>query len=139
MDALERLRARIADFPGYDGEHNRRLADEFVRSYLGEALANVLAERSQLSPDLQSRLDALLLQLGFADPKSFATHHVIEGLVKPGEEDEVATQDAATVELADRARSVDPSALPGLLDEVARTLDLRQAAMRAAAAPPKTS
>jgi hypothetical protein len=138
MDPLDMLRARIAAFPGYDGENNRRLADEFVRSYLGEALVNVAGGNAELPADMQSRIDALLLRVGFADPKSFAAHG-IPTADRSADGGEVATQDAATVEIADRARSVDPALLNGLLDEVTQTLDRREAAMRAAAAPAPAS
>jgi len=138
MDPLDVLRAHIAAFPGYDGENNQRLADEFVRSYLGEALANVAGDNAQLPADVQSRVDALLLRVGFADPKSFAAHGVA-ARVRPPDGGDVAVQDVATIELADRARSVAPDALGGLLDEVTQTLDRREAAMRAAAAPAQAS
>ena len=137
MDSLDVLRARIAAFPGYDGENNRRLADEFVRSYLGEALVNIAGGNGRFPADVQSRIDELLLRVGFADLKSFAAHGVLTA-DRSADGGEVAVQDAATVEIADRVRSVDAASLNGLLDEVTQTLDRRESAMRAAAAPART-
>ncbi|MGA7095182.1 MAG: hypothetical protein WBX23_14260, partial [Candidatus Cybelea sp.] len=71
MEPLEQLRAKISDFPGYDGELQRRLSDEYVRSYLGEALAD-LAARGVLPPELRERADDLILRVGFADQHAFA-------------------------------------------------------------------
>jgi hypothetical protein len=132
MDPLEQLRARIVGFPGYDGDLERRRSDEFVRSYLGEALAD-LDVRCSPAPELKQRIDALLLRVGFADQKSFATHPGLAGmhaLASAG--NSVAIEDAAVVEVADQAGSVEPDAVAGYLDEVAATLDRRDTAMRAA-------
>ncbi len=135
MDPLEQLRVRIAGFPGYDGDLERRRSDEFVRSYLGEALADLEVRCGSTLPELKQRLDALLLRVGFADQKSFSIHHVIAGMrVAASADSSVAAADAAAVEVADQARSVEPEALEGYLDEVATALDRRDAAMRAAAA-----
>ena len=57
MEPLEQLRAKIAGFPGYDGDLERRRSDEYVRSYLGEALAD-FAGRCTLPAELQARVDA---------------------------------------------------------------------------------
>lgn len=129
VGALEELRARIAGFPGYDGDLERRHSDQYVRSYLGEALVE-LAARCRLPSDQQQRLDDLVLRVGFSDPHAFARHYI------PAAEKEssapVAAADAATVELADRASTLDVAAVPGFLDEVAAALDERDAAMQAA-------
>jgi hypothetical protein len=131
MEPLEQLRAKIAGFPGYDGDLERRRSDEYVRSYLGEALTE-LAARCELAPELQQRVDELLLRVGFADPRDFAMHHIIAG--KQGTDDggAVAEADATTVELADRATSLNAASVPGYLDEVIAVLDGREAAIRAA-------
>jgi hypothetical protein len=132
MKPVEQLRAKIAGFPGYDGDLERRLSDEYVRSYLGEALAN-LAASNVLPPDLHGRIDALVLRVGFADPRDFATHHIVAAGDAADDGGAVAAADAATVELADRAASLDTASAPRYLDDVAATLDEREAAIRAAA------
>ncbi|HVR47454.1 MAG TPA: hypothetical protein VMT95_12565 [Candidatus Binatia bacterium] len=133
MDPLEQLRARIAGFPGYDGDLERRRSDEFVRSYLGEALADLEVRCGSISPELRQRFDALLLRVGFADQKAF--HHVVARVhAAPNVDSSIAVADVATVDLASQAPQVEPDRLARYLDEVAATLDRRDAAMRAAAA-----
>jgi hypothetical protein len=111
MDPLEQLRARIAGFPGYDGDLERRRSDEFVRSYLGEALADLEVRCGSISAELRQRFDALLLRVGFADQRAF--HHVVTRVHAAASADgSIAVADAAA----------------------AATLDRRDAAMRAAAA-----
>jgi len=131
MEPLQQLRAKIAEFPGYDGDLERRRSDEYVRSYLGEALAALVA-RSQLAPDVREKIDDLILRVGFADPRSFAMHQFIATKPQAGEQDAVADFDAATVTLADRAASVDAASAAQYVDDVTAALDRRDAAMRAA-------
>ena len=75
MDSLELLHAKIHGFPGYDTALERRHSDEYVRSYLGERLSE-MAVRCTLPPDLQARVDVLLLRVAFANPKDFNAHDV---------------------------------------------------------------
>jgi hypothetical protein len=132
MDPLAQLRAKIADFPGYDDDLCRRRSDALVRSYLGEALADLAARCDPLPPELQARVDQLLLRVGFADPKSFAVHNGIAAMHQVSEAT-VTAADAATVELADRASAVAAGDLASYFDDVTATLDRREVAMRAAA------
>ncbi len=129
MEPLERLRAKIEDFPGYDTDLELRRSDEYVRSYLGEALTE-FAQRGNVTAEQQQRIADLLLRVGFADPRNFA-HHLGATRHAAHENDEVAAADAATVELADRAASLDPDATSGYLDEVVALLDVRETAIRA--------
>lgn len=131
MELLEQLRAKISGFPGYDGELERRLSDEYVRSYLGEALAD-LAARDVLPPELRERVDEAILRVGFANQHAFAAH--ARGKTPDArDESAVAAADAATVALADRAASLDGASAASYLDQVTATLDKRDAAIRAAA------
>ncbi|MFZ0031019.1 MAG: hypothetical protein WAK84_04010 [Candidatus Cybelea sp.] len=131
MELLEQLRAKISGFPGYDGELERRLSDEYVRSYLGEALAD-LAARDVLPPELRERVDEAILRVGFANQHAFAAH--ARGKTPDArDESAVAAADAATVALADRAASLDAASAASYLDQVTATLDKRDAAIRAAA------
>lgn len=132
MEPLDRLRAKISGFPGYDSDFERRRSDELVRSYLGEALSE-LSMRFNLTPELQQRVDELLLRVGFADPRDFAARHIVAGKHSPDDDGAVATADVDTVELADRAASLDAASAAGYLDEVVVLLDGREAAIRAAA------
>lgn len=130
MEPLERLRAKISGFPGYDEEIERRRSDEYVRSYLGEALAD-LSARCALPTELQRRVDELVLRVGFADQRSFASNRAFagKGSIDGGD---VAVADAATIELADRAASLDAASAATYLDDVVAALDEREAAIRAA-------
>ena len=131
MDPLELLRSKIADFPGYDGEVERRLSDEYVRAYLGEALTE-LAARQALGPERQRRLDALTLRSSFADQQAFSRGGG-QGESGDGASDAVAAADASTIELADRGASIEDVSIDDYLDEVTALLDRREAALRAAA------
>jgi len=137
MDPLQSVQARIAGFPGYGDDLSRRRSDAYVRSYLGEALASLEARFGTLEPVLQQRFGDLLLRVGFADSESFTTHN---GLAERAETKSdpapaLAGGDAATLDVADRAQSVDAAAVGQYLDDVTATLDRREAAMRAAAHP----
>jgi len=132
MEPLEALRAKISGFPGYGGELERRRADEYVRAYLGEALAG-LGARLSLAPELRQRLDELTLRVAFADQRAFAEHRGAAEEEAGDGSGAVARADAATVALADRASAVDAGSAPRFLDEVTALLDERESAMRAAA------
>jgi hypothetical protein len=130
MEALELLRAKISGFPGYDTILDRRHSDEYVRSYLGERLSE-MAGRCALSPELLARVDALVLRVAFADPKDFNARDVDGGAVD--DEGALASTDAATIELADRAPAIEPASAAAYLDAVTAALDERDAALRAIA------
>ena len=135
MDPLEQLRSRIAGFPGYDVDIDRRRSDGFVRPYLGEALAELLVRCRDVSADQSQRIDALLLRVGFASPKSFPPHNGHLS-ARRDHDGSVAAVDAATVEVADRSKSIEYDAISAYLDDVTTALDRRDAAMRAAASQP---
>ena len=126
MEALEGLRARVAGFPGYDTDADRRRSDELVRSYLGEAIA-------ELPPaeQLRERIDALLLRVGFASQGLFAPH--ADAMVNHSGDAAVIDADAVIVELADTAPTVPGDGLAAYLDKLNEALDRRDAAMRASA------
>jgi hypothetical protein len=130
MEPLELLSAKITGFPGYTTALDRRHSDEYVRSYLGERLSE-MAGRCALSLELQGRVDALVLRVAFADPKDFNAHDVDGG---GGDDDgALASTDAATIEVADRAAAIEPASAAAYLDEVTVALDQRDAALRAIA------
>jgi hypothetical protein len=137
MDPLEHLRERISGFPGYAVDIDRRRSDELVRSYLGEALAEMAARCPELSSELRGGVDALLLRVGFATPKSFSPHNGHLGLRTS--DGSVADVDAATIDVADRAATISCDAIAAYLDDVTAALDARDAAMRAAAAQTQSS
>ncbi|MBV9028614.1 MAG: hypothetical protein JO311_08355 [Candidatus Eremiobacteraeota bacterium] len=131
MDALDRLHARIAGFPGYDADADRRRSDELVRSYLGEALAELAARNAALAAPLREQIDALLLRVGFASQRLFPSH--ADGIAMHSAETTVADADGGIVELADRASGLSPDGVAEYLQVVNDALDRRDAVMRAAA------
>jgi|GEM_PF-1855576 len=131
VNPLELLRSTIDGFPGYGGDAERRRSDEYVRSYLGERLADLSARR-QLPPELQERIEELVLRAGFADPHLFALRHDASRDSNDG--GALAAADATIVAIADRAELLDPAGAADYLDEVVAALDERDAALRAAAA-----
>ena len=90
-----------------------------------------MAERCQLPPDLQTRIDALVLRVAFANPKDFNAHDVDGAPVS--DDGALAGADVATIELADRAETIDPSSVAAYLDDVTVALDRRDEALRAIA------
>jgi len=133
MDQLEFLRTKIPDFPGYSTEDGRRRSDELVRSYLGEALAEMSERLGPLPEPLEKTMEELLLRSGFTNQvgmKAFEdrvhTDPQVDGLV---------AGDAALVELAERAPAVPSEDLGAFLGEAAGALDRRDAIMRSAPAP----
>jgi hypothetical protein len=130
MEPIETLREKIAEFPGYDGDIERRRSDEYVRSYLGEALSE-LGARCTLSSDLRGQLDELILRVGFADPHAFVNHHIVAPHAAANGGGSVAAADAETVELADRAAGLDCAAAAAYLAAVKALLERRDAAIRA--------
>jgi hypothetical protein len=134
MEPLDQLHAKIRDFPGYGTYIERRRSDEYVRSYLGEALT-ALAARCKLTPQLQQRIDSLVLRVAFADPRCFPVHDPL-GAQSGSNDGAVATADAATVALADRAATVDEASASSYLDDATVMLDRRDAALRAALTAP---
>jgi hypothetical protein len=135
MDSLDRLRAKISGFPGYAEDLDRRRSDQLVRSYLGEALSELAARLEPLAPAAQAQIDALLWRTEFADLKAFKMHDNFErdGVPDGAANADIAADDLQTVELADRAPSVDVSTLTAYLNDVGAALERRDAAMRAAA------
>ncbi len=68
MDASDAIRARIPGFPGYANEMGRRLSDEMIRSYVGEAVADASA---RLDRGMSERVGALLMRAGFINQAAF--------------------------------------------------------------------
>jgi len=128
MEPLAFLHDKIPDFPGYDTEEGRRLADEDVRSYLGEALADLTARLNPPAP-LDARAADLMVRAGFTNQR---VHRQFEdGARNSNDFASIAAADAAVVELADAAQTVDAGGLGAYLDRAGEALDRREAAMLA--------
>ena len=131
MESLEFLKSKIADFPGYAGDDARRNTDEMVRSYLGEVVAG-LEKRLDVSDDaaVGRRAGDVLIRVAFANQIAYKAY---EDAARANPDfDAVAAADARTVEVADRAGSIDAAGFSAYLDEAVAALDNRDAAMSGA-------
>ena len=131
------LDEKIPDFRGYDDEEHRRLSDEQVRSYLGEALAAARERLAPLAPAAQSALDDLVIRTGFTNQQAFRTFE--DGARNTSDFGDIEAADAEIVQLADRAATIDAQAAAGYLSEVAFALDRRDDVMRSYAQRPPVS
>ena len=125
MDALGSLRAKIPAFPGYANADERRLADEEVRAYLGEALAG-LGDRVGAGPP-NDRYEAVLLRAEFMNQRAFQIFEAAD--LDEAQVAAMANADLAAVDLADRAGSLKDGDLTSYLDEVMVALEARDRAM----------
>lgn len=127
QDALQRA---IPEFPGYGDDLARQKADEYVRSYAGERIADLQQRLQPLDAATSERIEALLLRCAFVNQ---AAYKLYEGNDRSAiDVDAVVAADAAAVEVADRAPSIDAAQLAAYLDDVTRALDARDAAMSGA-------
>ena len=123
---LELVKSKIADFPGYSDDVSRWRSDELVRSYLGEAIADLQQRLEPLDASLDSRAGDLLFRLGFANQAAYKNH---EGAHATFDLDAVLAADADAIERAGRAPAIDAQQLPAYFDEISAMLDRRDALM----------
>ncbi len=128
MDAAAVLATKISAFAGYADQDARRLADEQVRSYLGEALALARTRLTGLAPELAARLNDAIMRAAFRNQLAFKVfeYQVLDG----AKLERVAQNDLRLLELAERASQLDAAALPAFLDDVARAFDTRDREMQ---------
>jgi hypothetical protein len=124
---LEFLKSKIADFPGYSDDVSRWRSDELVRSYIGEAVADLQQRLEPLDVALDGRVGDLLIRLGFANQAAYKNYE--DGAHSTFNLDAMLAADAAAVELGDGASSIDVQQLPAYLDEISASLDQRDAVM----------
>jgi hypothetical protein len=124
---LEFLKSKIADFPGYSDDVSRWRSDELVRSYIGEAVADLQQRLEPLDVALDGRVGDLLIRLGFANQAAYKNYE--DGAHSTFNPDAMLAADAAAVELGDGASSIDVQQLPAYLDEISASLDQRDAVM----------
>jgi hypothetical protein len=129
--ALEFLKSRIPDFPGYDTDDDRKISDELVRSYLGERLADMEAQPG-VSDEARKSVGDLLLRTAFANQIAYKVYE--EAARTSFDFDRLAAADAATVTLADDASSVTSSDISQYVQRSTQALDVRDLAMRGEAA-----
>jgi|HubBroStandDraft_1064217.scaffolds.fasta_scaffold17114_2 hypothetical protein len=133
MDALEALRAKIPGFPGFEDADARRLSDEEVRAYLGEAMAP-LEDRLSLAGPQAERFESTLLRAEFMNQAAFRVYESAK--LDDAQNAAMAAADVTAIELADRADAVDASTLDAYLDSVNAVFDERDRIMKASAPAP---
>jgi hypothetical protein len=128
MDTTAALSERIPGFPGYADTDSRRLADEEVRAYLGEALAALSDRLGPAVGPLSERLESTLLRAEFMNQAAFREFESAD--LDETRTRAMAAADLAAVELGDRAAFVDAGSLASYLDAVTAALDARERIMR---------
>ena len=123
MDTLETLRLKIPDYPGYTNEDDRRKSDELVRSYVGEALAE-LRDRVAAS---DGKFDSVLLRAGFTNQSAFRALEFAR--LDDARAAGMYAADLHLVELADRSGRIDAGAIDGHLADVDAAFDRRERSM----------
>jgi hypothetical protein len=130
MDDLAFVRERIESYADYTNSDDRRLSDEQIRAYVGEALSRLL-ERLRPDGDAGEALEQLISRCQFAD------QHVIRVLDEttptPAQIGQFHGLDRALVALADREPTVSSSDLAGYLAEIGAALDRRSHGLMRAA------
>ncbi len=116
------VRARIESYADYTNDDARRLADEQIRAYVGEALGRV-GERLRPGGAVAEALERVLLRCQFADQsvvRAFDIHDLTAAEVAA-----LHAVDRELIGLADRADTVAVAALDGYVARIDETLDRR--------------
>jgi hypothetical protein len=132
MDDLAFVRERIESYADYTNDDERRLADEQVRAYVGEALAR-LFERLEPSGTAAEMLAGVLLRCQFAD-QTVVRAMDTSGDVSPSELTALHASDRDLIALADRGDSIDAAGLEAYLTAIDAGLDKRAHIVLAGAA-----
>jgi len=130
MDTTAVLSEKIPGFPGYADADSRRLADEEVRAYLGEALAALSDRLGPAVGPLSERLESTLLRAEFMNHTAFKPFESAN--LDESHKSAMAAADLAVVDLADRSTSVDAGSLASYLDAITAGLDARDRLMECA-------
>ena len=131
MDDLAFLRERIESYADYTNDDRRRLADEQIRAYVGEALSRVL-ERLQPSGSPGEALARVLLRCQFAD------QIVVRALdlAEPNDSEiaSIHAVDRDLVGLADRGDTVEATAVGTYAAQIDVAFDRRRQIITSGAA-----
>jgi hypothetical protein len=128
MDALERVRSFIDGFAGYAQAEHRRVSDEQIRAFVGEALAQLPAvDVDSLDAGERTYYDRVLLRCEFINQDVF---HVFDTDPTPARIEATLLADIAVVEAAAALRAVEHDVFTDLLMQLGEAFDKRDAAMR---------
>ena len=124
MDASDAIRARIPSFPAYTSETGRRLSDELIRSYVGEAVAEASA---RLDQGMSERVCALLMRAGFINQTVFVGFEYAnvnaDGMTR------LLVRDLTLCSLADKGRSISAQDFDAWISSIEVGFDARDAVM----------
>jgi hypothetical protein len=126
--ALERIGSFIRGFAGYADAERRRVADEQIRAFVGEMLAELPAVEIDGLPDGErAHYDRVLLRCEFVNQDVFRIFDT-----KPTPQRLAATlnADLELVEAASALSGVQSAELDGLLVRLSAAFDVRDAAMQ---------
>ncbi len=124
MDDLAFLRERIESYADYTNDAGRRLTDEQIRAYVGEALSRLI-ERLQPVDDASHVLATLVFRCQFAD--QLIIRALDADTIAPVEILAIHAADRVLVSLADRADGLAVSELTDFLAQIKAALDRRSA------------
>jgi hypothetical protein len=127
VEPLESIRAQIGDFAGYEDIEQRRVADEQIRAFVGERLAELpAAVVDALSPEERARYDRILLRSEFLNQPAF---RVFEENPTPKRVAALLEADAQVLAAAKELENVQPDAIGDVLKRLEAPFDRRDAAM----------
>lgn len=127
MGALDTIRALIPEFGGYEDVEKRRIADEQVRAFAGERLAELPAEIvDSFSPDEREIYDRLLLRSEFLNQPAF---RVFEEKPAPERINAMLEADAELVTAAKELETAKPQNAGDILRRLNEAFDERDDAM----------
>lgn len=130
MEPLERIRAIISGFAGYQDAPQRRLSDEQLRGFVGEVLAELPAvEIDALSPQERSVYDRVLLRCEFINQEVF---RVFDTDPTPQRIEATLVADVKVIEAACTLRGDSAAKPDGVLAVLSEAFDKRDAAMQIA-------
>lgn len=128
MDALERIRSFIDGFAGYAEPDHRKISDEQIRAFVGEALTELPAvDVDNLTADERSHYDRVLLRCEFINQDVF---HVFDSNPTPERVQATMLADIVVVEVAAALKAVESAGFNGLLIRLNEAFDGREAAMQ---------
>lgn len=122
--AINDIQRAIAQFGGYESEEQRRLADEQIRAFVGERLAELPgAAVESLSPDDRARYERVLRRCEFANQVALA--RFVQGATPEG----IAAVLQADSQLVGIASDLGSQPLAPVLQRLEELFDTRDRAM----------
>ncbi len=124
-DDLAFVKARIANYRGYDDEEHRHDSDMRVRAYVGEALTSAQTRLgATFTPDTKSALEAVLYRCVFTDQafiRKFEHAELDAAMIAV-----LVHSDYLLIGYGDEAKSVTADELPALLHSIDEQFDYRR-------------